>query len=472
VIPRLAARATGRWVDRRLRLAGESRKLVAKVFPDHWTFMLGEIALYSFLVLLVTGTYLTLFFEPSTADRVYTGGYAPLHGSSVSAAYASSVSMSFDVRAGLLIRQTHHWAALVFVAAIVAHLCRIFFTGAFRRPRELNWLVGVTLLLLAILNGFAGYSLPDDLLSGTGLRIASGVVLSIPVVGPWLQVLLFDGEFPGHALEQRLYVLHVLLVPGIIVALVSVHMLVLVRQKHTHFPGPGRRDTNVVGSRMWPSYAFRSLSLLSAVGAVCVGLGGLVQINPVWLWGPFDPSGVTSPAQPDWFVGWIEGALRLFPPWVIHVFGYLVPAMFWPSVVLPGITFLVLYTWPWIERRRTGDRLEHHVLQRPREVPARVALGIWALFFYGLLLVAGADDIVARELHAPILTVVWTLRVVVVVVPLVAAAVAFWLTSSLRRSGSASFVDMPGSDLRPRGRRPVSSSEVWSVSAKDSEEVR
>jgi ubiquinol-cytochrome c reductase cytochrome b subunit len=225
-------------------------------------------------------------------------------------------------------------------------------------------------------------------------------------------------------------------------------MLVLVRQKHTQFPGPGRRDTNVVGSRMWPTYAFRSLSLLSAVGTVCVALGALVQINPVWLWGPFDPSGVTSPAQPDWYVGWMEGALRLFPPWDTTLFGYLVPAMFWPSVVLPGVTFAVLYAWPWLERWRTGDRVEHHVLQRPREAPARIALGVWALFFYGLLLVAGSDDIIARELHASILVVVWVLRVVVVVVPLVAAGVAYWLASSLRRSSSPTFVDMPASDLR------------------------
>ena len=285
MIPRLVARRTGRWFDNRLRLSSISRHTIAKVFPDQWTFMMGEIALYSFLVLLLTGTYLTFFFEPSTAET-YTGSYPPLQGSEVSAAYGSAVALSYDVRAGLLMRQAHHWAALIFIGAIAVHLCRIFFTGAFRRPREINWLVGLTMLLLAVLNGFAGYSLPDDLLSGTGLRIAAAVLLSIPVVGVWLQFLVFGGEFPGQELEQRMYAAHILLIPGVIAALITVHMAVLIRQKHTQFPGPGRRDSNVVGSRMWPTYAFRSISLLCGVAAAVFGLGGLVQINPIWLCGP------------------------------------------------------------------------------------------------------------------------------------------------------------------------------------------
>ncbi len=312
----------------------------------------------------------------------------------------------------------------------------------------------MTLLLLGMVNGFAGYSLPDDLLSGTGLRIASAVVLSIPVVGTWLQFLLFGGEFPGDAIEQRLYAAHVLLVPGLILALVTVHMAILVRQKHTQFPGRGRRDTNVVGSRMWPTYAFRSLALLLAVAGACALLGGLVQINPVWVWGPFDPAGVTAPAQPDWYIGWLEGALRLFPPWDAYVLGHLLPAVFWPAVVFPGLTFLTVYAWPWIERARTGDRAEHHVLQRPREVPGRVAVGVGALTLFALLLVAGGNDIWARELKIPMLTVIWVMRVVVLVGPVVAAGVAYWLAASLRRSDAESFSQLPASELRrPRDLR-------------------
>ncbi len=443
MIPRLASRRAGDWLDDRLRLSRVTRHTVGKVFPDHWTFMLGEVALYSFLVLLLTGTFLTFFFDPTTAERVYQGSYQPLSGSSVSGAYASAVQLSFDVQGGLLIRQVHHWAALLFIAAVVVHLVRIFLTAAYRRPRELNWVVGLTMLLLAMLNGFTGYSLPDDLLSGTGLRIASAVLLSIPLVGARLQFLLMGGEFPGEATEQRMFIAHVLLVPALLTALVAVHLAVLVRQKHTQFPGPGRRTTNVVGSRMWPSYAFRSLALLAGVAAVLAGLGGLVQINPVWLWGPFDPTLATSPAQPDWYVGWLDGALRLFPPWEFRVAGYLVPNVFWAGVVLPAVGFGVLYAWPWIDRRITGDRAEHHVLERPRERPFRVAVLVGALTFLGLLLLAGAEDIAARVWRWPVHDVIVAMRIATLVLPPVAAALAYLVTRALLRSGAPSLAEMP-----------------------------
>jgi ubiquinol-cytochrome c reductase cytochrome b subunit len=437
-----------RALDERLRLSQLGRNTLAKVFPDHWSFMLGEIALYSFLVLVGTGVFLTLFFEPSTAETVYTGSYAPLHGQEVSAAYASAVELSWDVRAGLLMRQTHHWAALVFVAAIVLHLCRIFFTGSFRKPREINWLVGVTLLVLAIFNGFTGYSLPDDLLSGTGLRIAHSVVLSVPVVGSWAAFLLFGGQFPGDALIERLYAAHILLVPAAIGALIFVHLAILVRQKHTHFAGPGRSDRNVVGSRMWPTYAFRSLALLFAVAAVVFALGGLAQINPVWVWGAFDPAAVTEPAQPDWFVGWVEGALRLSPAAAeFTVFGHLVPSVFLPAVVIPGLTFLALYAWPLLDRLVTGDREPHHVTGRPRDCPIRTAIGAAALTFYGLLLLAGGDDIVAKRLDIPIFTVVAVLRVAVLTMPFVVGAVVFVLARALRDSDAPGVLHLRWRDI-------------------------
>ena len=450
-----------RWVvrllDERLRVSRLGRSALAKVFPDHWSFMLGEIALYSFMLLVGTGVFLTLFFEPATAERHYTGSYAPLQGQEVSAAYASSVELSWDVPAGLLMRQAHHWAALVFVAAIVLHLCRIFFTGVFRKPREINWVVGLTLLLLAILNGFLGYSLPDDLLSGTGLRIAYSVVLSLPVVGAWAAFLLFGGEFPGDQLIPRMYSAHILLVPALIAVLISVHLAILVRQKHTHFAGRGRSDRNVVGSRMWPTYAFRSLGLLFAVAAVIFALGGLAQINPVWVLGAFGPAAVTSPAQPDWYVGWVDSALRLFPPVEFTVFGYLVPSVFLPAVVVPGITFVVLYTWPLLEKWVTEDRGAHHVAGRPRDWPVRTAIGGWGLAFYGLLLLGGAGDLIAKRLDVPVGDVVAVLRGVVLVVPFVVGAVVYVLARALRNSGAPGVMHLAWSDLSAamgRRRRP------------------
>ncbi|SCL27163.1 menaquinol-cytochrome c reductase cytochrome b subunit precursor [Micromonospora pallida] len=443
IVDRLA-----RAVDDRLRLSPLTRRALAKVFPDHWSFMLGEIALYSLVALILTGVYLTLFFEPSSADRVYHGAYAPLDGSTTSAAYASTVRLSWDVRAGLLIRQTHHWAALVFVAAILVHLVRIFFTGAFRKPRELNWLVGVTMLTLALANGFTGYSLPDDLLSGLGLRIIVSVVESIPLVGSWLAFLGLGGEFPSAEMIPRLFVTHVLLVPALLVALVSAHLAMIVRQKHSQFPGPGRTEHNVVGSRLYPSYTLRSLALFAWVLAVLFALGGLVQINPVWLYGPFAPDQATSPAQPDWYVAWGDGALRLFPPWEIHVAGHLVPAPFFPGVVLGGVTFLALYAWPFLERWCGGDRRAHHLLDRPRDHPVRMGVGVMALTFFGVLVVAAGDDVIARLLRVPLYDVLDVFRVLALVLPVLAGALAFLLARALRRGDAARLGDLTGADLR------------------------
>lgn len=441
-----------RALDDRLRLSPVTRRAVAKVFPDHWSFMLGELALYSFVALILTGVYLTLFFDASSADRVYHGSYAPLDGSTTSAAYASVVRLSWDVRAGLLIRQTHHWASLVFVAAIVLHLARIFFTGAFRKPRELNWLIGVTMLTLALANGFTGYSMPDDLLSGLGLRIITSVVESIPLVGTWLAGLALGGEFPSDAMIPRMFVTHVLLVPAVLVALISLHLGILVRQKHTQFPGPGRTEHNVVGSRLWPSYTLRSLALFAWVLAVLFALGGLAQINPVWLYGPFEPAQSTSPAQPDWYVAWGDGALRLFPPWEFRVGGYLVPAPFFPGVVLGGLTFVALYLWPFAERLRTRDRRPHHLLDRPRDHPVRIGVGVAALTFFAVLVVAAGDDLLARLLGVPVYDLLYLFRVLVLALPILTGAVAFLTARALRRGDATSLGDLTRADLRRAGR--------------------
>jgi ubiquinol-cytochrome c reductase cytochrome b subunit len=421
----MIAKRLARGIDDRLGTSRAGRSALNKVFPDHWSFLLGEVALYSFMVLVVTGVFLTFFFEPDLKQVVYHGSYAPLDGTSMSAAYRSTVNLSFDVRAGLVMRQMHHWAALVFLAAIVVHLCRIFFTGAFRRPREINWVVGVTMLLLALGNGFAGYSLPDDLLSGTGLRIAYSVVLAIPVIGTWLAFLVFGGPYPSDQIVGRLYIIHVLLIPAALAILMSVHLAVVWRQKHTQFPGPGRREDNVVGTRLWPAYAAKSVGLLFLVAGVVAALGGIAQINPVWLWGPYQPAAVTTAAQPDWYVGFLEGSLRLAPPWDLTLWGHTVPELFVPGVLLPGLTFALLYAWPWIERRFTHDHDDHNLLDRPRDRPLRTAIGVGVLTFYVVLTVAGGQDIIGQHLHVPIDEVTWFLRVALLVVPLAAGGLAY-----------------------------------------------
>jgi ubiquinol-cytochrome c reductase cytochrome b subunit len=413
------------FLNERTRGARVARAVLRYVFPEHWSFMLGEIALYCFVVLVATGVYLTLYFEPSTAPTVYRGPYPPLHGLEMTRAYSSTVHLSLEVEGGLLVRQVHHWAALVFIAAIVLHLLRVFFTGAFRRPRELTWCVGVTLLALALLEGFAGYSLPDDLLSGMGLAIAYSVAMSVPVVGGWLALLVWGGEFPGPgAFESRLYISHILILPVAIATLIGLHLLLVLLLHHTQFRGPARSERNVVGAPLWPAYALRSLALFFAVVAVLVLLGGLVQINPVWLWGPFHPYAATNGAQPDWFLGWLIGALRMMPPVELHVASWtLLPNPFFGGVLYPGVILALLFAWPWLERAIDGDTAPHHLLDRPRDRATRTAVGAAVLTSVGVSLIAGAADRIAFSTGTAYADLLWVMRILFLVAPVVVFAV-------------------------------------------------
>jgi ubiquinol-cytochrome c reductase cytochrome b subunit len=430
IVPRLA-----RWIDRRLGAVRFARTTLNKVFPDHWSFMLGEIALYCFVILVLTGVYLTFFFTPGTKQVVYHGSYHPLHGVRMSQAYESVLRISFDVRAGLVMRQIHHWAALIFVGSIIAHLMRVFFTGAFRRPREVNWIVGVTLLILAIANGFTGYSLPDDLLSGTGLRIAYSVVVSVPLVGVWTAFLIFGGEFPGHEVITRLFVVHILIVPAAITGLLALHLAILVRQKHTQFRDRGRTESNVVGARLWPTFTAKTIGLFFFVFAVCAALGGLAQINPVWIWGPFRTAAVTAGSQPDWYVGWLEGSLRLFPAWEVRAFGHEIPNPFFSGVLLPGLTFAFLYAWPLLEARVTRDSAEHHLLDRSRDRPVRTAIGVAVLTFYTVLFVGGGNDVIAARFSVSVNLITNILRVAAFAAPAVFGLLTYHLCRELQARG-------------------------------------
>ncbi|MET8403379.1 ubiquinol-cytochrome c reductase cytochrome b subunit [Streptomyces sp900116325] len=420
-------------MDARLPVSDLAKQLVRKAFPDHWSFLLGEIALYSFVVLLLTGVYLTLFFDPSMTESVYTGSYAPLQGVRMTQAYTTTLAISFDVRGGLLIRQIHHWAALVFVAAISVHLLRIFFTGAFRKPREANWIVGVTLFVLALLEGFAGYSLPDDLLSGTGLRTAATIVGSIPVVGTYVEMFVFGGQFPGNDVIPRLYAVHILLVPGLIVALITAHLVLVAYLKHTHWAGQGRTNKNAVGSPAFPQFTAKTTGFFLMLFGVLALLGGLAQINPVWNYGPYRADQVSGDAQPDWYVGFLEGALRLMPPWETDIAGHTVMwNVFIPTLVLPGVVFTLLFLYPFFERWVTGDRGEHHLCDRPRNRPTRTGLGVAAIVFYAVLLVAGGNDVVAFSFRVSIEVMTWILRIALVVAPLLAFALTKRLCLALQ----------------------------------------
>jgi ubiquinol-cytochrome c reductase cytochrome b subunit len=414
--------AIAEWSDERLGLAAMGKKNLRKIFPDHWSFMLGEIALWSFVVLLITGVFLTLWFKPSMADVTYQGSYPNLRGISMSQAYASSLDISFDIRGGLLLRQMHHWAAMLFISAMMIHMLRVFFTGAHRKPRELNWVIGSLLLILGTIEGFTGYSLPDDLLSGTGVRAADGFIQAIPIVGTYIGFFLFGGEFPGDSIIPRLYTIHVLLIPGLLLALVAAHMLLLVYHKHTQWPGPGRKETNVVGYPMLPVYAAKAGGFFFITFGVTAIMGAVLSINPVWKFGPYDPTKVTAGSQPDWYMGWPDGALRIMPGWESHFWGSTWSwNIFVPVILMPTLSWILVTILPFLEAWITGDKREHHLLQRPRNAPTRTAFMVSLMTWYAMFWLAGGNDLIAIKLHSSINNITYALRVLVFVGPAIAS---------------------------------------------------
>jgi ubiquinol-cytochrome c reductase cytochrome b subunit len=423
-----ALAGTGTWLDERLHTARGVRVFLRKIFPDHWSFLLGEIILYSFIILLLTGTFLTLWFQPSMTDVIYHGSYVPLRGVRMSEAYASTLNITFDVRGGLLIRQIHHWAADLFMAAIMAHMIRVFFTGAYRKPREINWLIGIVLFTLGLFEGLFGYSLPDDLLSGAGLRITEGILQGFPLVGTYLAFFLFGGPFPGKDIIPRLYIIHVLLIPGLLLALVTVHLFLMFHQKHTQMPGKGRTNTNVVGAPMYPYFMAKTGAFFFFVFGILAMAGAFAQINPVWLYGPYNPVAMSADSQPDFYMGALEGALRIMPAWQWVVFGHTFAFnVFIPALVPLGIIFGGAAAWPFLEQWITGDKREHHLNDRPRNAPTRTAIGIAVITFYGVLWAEGANDILADHLDVSLYAITWAARVGIFVGP----AIAYWITKRI-----------------------------------------
>jgi len=427
--PKNRAGGLAGWLDDRTSVAKPTSYLLKKVFPDHWSFMLGEIAMFSLVILLITGTFLTFWFVPSAGEVIYNGSYVPLKGIPMSEAFRSTVDISFDVRGGLIMRQIHHWAALLFTVSITVHMFRVFFTGAFRKPREINWVIGTILSLLAINEGFTGYSLPDDLLSGTGLRAAEGFIQSVPVIGSYMAFFVFGGAFPGQAIIPRLFTVHVLLLPALIIGLFTAHIVLVAVHKHTQYPGPGRTNDNVVGFPFMPVYLAKAGGFFFMIFGITTLMAALVTINPIWLYGPYSPSPVTAGSQPDWYMGFADGALRLFPGFFeFNIFGHpLSLNVFIPSLIVMPLLYTIAGAYPFIESWVTGDRREHHLLDRPRNAPTRTGLGMMAISFYLILFFAAGNDLIAIKLGLSINAITQTLRVALFVVP----PLAYWITKRI-----------------------------------------
>ena len=418
------------WIDDRTGTAKGMTSQMRKVFPEHWSFMLGEIAMYSLIVCLLTGVFLTFWFVPSMTPVVYDGSYVPLQGVMVSDAYRSTLDISFDIRGGLLIRQIHHWAALIFVVAVFVHMARIFFTGAFRKPREINWVFGTILSLLACIEGFAGYSLPDDLLSGTGIRAMNGFVQSAPIIGSYLSYFIFGGAFPGEQIIPILYSLHILLIPAILVGLFILHIVLVFVHKHTQYPGPGRTNNNVVGYPFMPVYIAKAGGFFFIVFGVIALVAAVVTINPIWAYGPYDPSPITAGSQPDWYMGFADGALRLVPGWLEFVsWGDFTWSMniFPFSLILLPLMWTLIGVYPFVEKWVTGDNREHHLLDRPRNAPTRTGIGVAGIVMYAVLMFAAGNDLMAIKLHLSINDITNALRLLFFIGP----PIAFWITKRI-----------------------------------------
>lgn len=432
---------TGRfasYLDDRTGIAGAVKEFGRKVFPDHWSFMLGEVALYSFVALVLSGTFLTLFFQPSMAEVTYDGSYLPMQGLHMSTAFASTLDISFDIRGGMLMRQVHHWAALLFIASAGLHMLRIFFTGAFRKPRELNWLIGFFLFILGMGAGFTGYSLPDDLLSGNGLRIIDGMMKGIPLVGTWISFFLFGGEFPGTEIVGRLYMMHIMVIPALIIALVAVHLLFVVLHKHTQYPGPGRKESNVVGYPLMPVYVGKAGGFFFIVFGVIMLIASFFTINPIWNYGPYDPSPVSAGTQPDWYIGFADGMLRLIPPH-LQVTGLGGTWMFYiliPMIVLGGFLALVA-CYPFIEAKVTKDERYHNVLDRPRNAPTRTAIGAAGVTLYAVMWSAASSDVLSTHFHLDVFQLTHFLQISLFVAPIIAYFIAKRVALALQKRDRA-----------------------------------
>jgi ubiquinol-cytochrome c reductase cytochrome b subunit len=416
------------------RLPETVRHAPDKKFPRHVSFLLGETAMFSFFILVATGIYLALFYDAAGETVVYDGSYEPLQGVEVSRAYASVMDITFEQPFGAVIRQTHHWAALVFVAALVMHAARVFFTGAFRRPRRLNWVIGVSLMGLAMMTGFFGLALPHDLLGGTGTRIGHAFAVSIPIIGPGVADLLFAGEFGSPGAFHWFWLLHVIIFPILIGGLLAAHLTLVWFQTHTQFGDEASARQAVEGSPGWPGYALKTTGVALLVTASLVTMGAVLQIAPIWLYGPFDPGAATVPAQPDWYLGWVEGALRILPNLDLVIAGREIPSPFFTGVLLPLTVFAVLYIWPLAESIVTGDNDVHHVAERPRDRPVRTALGAAGLSALTVLLMGGSHDLQAFLVRVPVDQVTIVYRILLLTVPVVVAVVTYASCRALVRS--------------------------------------
>lgn len=454
-------------------VASLRRELRGRSIPLHWTNLFGVITIASVAVLFITGVALMVAYAPSSAAVTYRGPYEPLDGATVSRAFDSVMRVSFAMPGGLLLRQLHHWAALMVPASIMIQLLVMFFTGAFRRPRRSSWLMLFLLLIVVLAGGWSGYALPDDMLSGSGLRIVEGITLGIPVIGTWLAAALFGGEFPGRIIEN-LYLVHILAVPVGLLLLIALRARSAYKHRPPQFAAGGREETNIVGVSLLPTAAARAAGFFAVVVGLLVLMATLVTVNPIWSYGPADPGNASAGSQPDWYTGFLDGALRLVPPgWEFQFLDRTWTLAVLAPLAVVGAFLLMVALYPFLEGWIMRDSAEHHILDRPRNTTVRTSIGVAGVTFYGVLWAAGSADIIALLFHVSFEAVILSLQVMLVAGPLAGYLVTRRLCIALQRKDRAlalngfetgRIIRMPGGEYT-EVHQPLDQHERWRLRA-------
>lgn len=399
------------WFDERVGLAGFYEKFGRKAFPVHTSFFLGEMAAFSFFILVVTGAYLGLIYIPSNVEIDYGGQQLP-------EAYAS-VKLIESIPVANLFRTVHAWSAHLLIASVVLHAMRIFFTGTYRKPRELNWVIGVVLLGLTLMAGFVGYSLPYDSYAVTATGVGYSIARSIPLVGNIAAELFFGGIYPTLGSLPRLYTIHVFIVPALLALVIGLHLLLVIKQKHTQ-PGYARKlaePGRVLGVPLWPYQAILAGQLLLFMFGGLFLLSAFVPIRPIDAYGPPGPE--TPEVKPDWYLLWVYGFLKLVPRQVQLTLGpFNIGPEFIGGLVFPALFLGVITIVPWLDRtNRSGKRYEY--LEPPRQAPLRVACGVGFLVYIATLFLAAFYDQLG-------LTIAQTWLFTIAVPLLVGGAIYLW----------------------------------------------
>ncbi|QHC72536.1 cytochrome b N-terminal domain-containing protein [Rathayibacter sp. VKM Ac-2805] len=473
-VGRLRRSPAGRLLDGALVTARRRR------VPLHWTSVWGVVTAASASVFIASGVFLMVVFVPSSDPTVYDGAYAPMRGREMSEAYASTLRIVFDIPGGLLVRQAHHWSMQLLPASIVLQLLTTFFTGGFRRPRRTGWVLLLLLFVVALVGGWSGYGLPDDMLSGTGLQIVQGITLALPVIGAWASGLLFGGAFPGVIIEH-LAVIHFLVVPPLLILLLALRAALAWRRQPAQFPAPGRTEENVVGVPLLPTAVLRLGGLFLLVTGVLLLVSATVTVSPVWLYGPSDPGNASAGSQPDWYTGFLDGALRLVPSgwefvwlgrtWTLYV---LVP------LAVVGLFLVVVLAYPFLEEWASGDHREHHLLQRPRDTPTRTGIGAAGTTFSAVLWGAGSADVMAHRFQLAFEQIILLEQAALLIGPAAAFALTRSVCSALQRSDrdlllhgreTGRIVRLPGGEFI-EVHEPASAGERWRILAAEQHDDR